>query len=65
MDSEHVLLGRISDAHGLKGEVKIATFTAHPEDIAAYGSLLDAEGKRQFEIVGMKPLKGRDDYRAA
>ncbi len=57
MDSERVLMGRISDAHGLKGEVKIATFTARAEDIAAYGSLLDVEGKRQFEILGMKPLK--------
>ena len=30
MTEERVLLGRITGVHGLKGEVKIATFTARP-----------------------------------
>jgi 16S rRNA processing protein RimM len=55
--SELVLLGRISDAHGLKGEVKIATFTAAPEDIAAYGPLSSADGSQHFEIAYLRPLK--------
>jgi 16S rRNA processing protein RimM len=58
MDAERVLMGRISGAHGLKGEVKIATFTARPEDIAAYGSLYNSDGTRRFEIAAVKPLKG-------
>ena len=39
-----VLLGRITGAHGLKGEVKIAAFTAQPGDIASYGALTNADG---------------------
>ncbi|MBI4723902.1 MAG: ribosome maturation factor RimM, partial [Rhodomicrobium sp.] len=42
--SERVLLGRISGAHGLKGEVKITAFTAEPEDLAAYGPLTSPDG---------------------
>jgi 16S rRNA processing protein RimM len=52
--SELVLLGRISGAHGLKGEVKIATFTAQPEDIAAYGPLVSADGARTFKIASLR-----------
>ncbi len=45
-NEDRVLLGRITGAHGLKGEVKIAAFTAAPEDIAAYGALTGADGAR-------------------
>jgi 16S rRNA processing protein RimM len=41
---ERILVGRIASAHGLKGEVKIATFTAAPEGIAAYGPLETSTG---------------------
>jgi 16S rRNA processing protein RimM len=51
---ELVLLGRISGAHGLKGEVKIAAFTAEPEDIAAYGPLTSADGARIFKIASLR-----------
>jgi 16S rRNA processing protein RimM len=56
--SELVLLGRISGAHGLKGEVKIAAFTAEPEDIAAYGPLTSADGARIFEIASLRGAGG-------
>jgi 16S rRNA processing protein RimM len=52
--SERVLLGRITGAHGLKGEVKIAAFTAQPEDIASYGPLSDGAGERRFEILSLR-----------
>lgn len=45
-----ILIGRITAAHGIKGEVVIASRTARPEDVAAYGPVSDAEGKRQFTI---------------
>ena len=45
-----VLLGRIVAAHGIRGEVVIETFTAVPEDIAAYGPLQSADGARSFEL---------------
>jgi 16S rRNA processing protein RimM len=56
--SELVLLGRISGAHGLKGEVKIAAFTAEPEDIAAYGPLKSADGAQIFEIASLRSAGG-------
>lgn len=50
---QHVLLGRIVAAHGLKGDVVVHSFTAVPEDIAAYGPLLvHRDGKRlELEVV--------------
>ena len=45
-----VLLGRIADAHGIRGEVLIHAYTEPPENIAAYGPLTDASGTRAFAI---------------
>jgi 16S rRNA processing protein RimM len=58
MTEERVLLGRVTGVHGLKGEVKIATFTAAPEDIASYGALTDATGAREFQIAAVRIVKG-------
>ena len=57
MTAEKVLLGRITGAHGLKGEVKISAFTGDPEDIAVYGALTDANG-RAFHIHAVRSMKG-------
>jgi 16S rRNA processing protein RimM len=46
-----VLLGQVTGAHGIRGEVLIRTYTAAPEGIAAYGPLSDAAGARQFRIA--------------
>jgi 16S rRNA processing protein RimM len=40
-----VCLGVIVGVKGLKGEVKIKTFTEAPEDVAAYGPLRTARGQ--------------------
>ena len=45
-----VLLGHIADAHGIRGEVKIRSYTSNPADIAAYGPLSDDDGRRSFVI---------------
>lgn len=47
---KRVLLGRISGPHALKGEVMVHSFTEVPEDIAIYGPLEDASGRRTFEL---------------
>ena len=41
-----VLLATIGGAHGIKGEVRVKSFTADPEDVGAYGPLFDAKGGR-------------------
>lgn len=49
-----ILIGRITAAHGIKGEVVIASRTARPEDVAAYGPVSDAEGRRTLKIVSAR-----------
>lgn len=44
------MLGIITGAHGIKGAVRIKSFAAVPEDIAAYGPLEDETGQRRFEL---------------
>lgn len=55
--SNMVLLGRIAGAHGVRGEVKINSFTAAPEDIAVYGTLTD-DAHRSFNIERLRLIKG-------
>jgi 16S rRNA processing protein RimM len=55
--SRLVLLGRITGAQGIRGEVKITSFTAQPEDIASYNPLSDGKG-RSLTILSLRPLKG-------
>ncbi|MZR29463.1 ribosome maturation factor RimM [Sneathiella sp. DP05] len=53
-----LLLGVIVGAKGIKGEVKIKSFTGIPEDIAAYGPLQDASGKTTFNLKVVSLSKG-------
>ncbi|MFN8949240.1 MAG: ribosome maturation factor RimM [Alphaproteobacteria bacterium] len=46
MTGKQILLGKIIAAHGLKGEVKIRSFTADPLDIASYGMVTVPDGRR-------------------
>ena len=57
-DTKLVVMGVITNAHGIRGEVKIKSFTEVPEDIAAYGPLLLDDGPRTVEIVRVRPAKG-------
>lgn len=47
---ERVCLGVIVGAHGVKGAVRIKSFTAEPRDVARYGALEDEAGERQFRL---------------
>jgi len=55
--SERVRIGRIAAAHGLRGEVKIRSFTENPEDVGAYGPVSDAQG-RALSLSDIRPAKG-------
>ena len=44
-----ILMGAIAGVHGVRGEVKVKSFTADPLAIAAYGPLFDEQG-RQFDL---------------
>lgn len=45
-----VCVGVISAAHGIKGEVKVKSFTENAADFASYGPLWDETGARRFEM---------------
>ena len=47
-------VGQILGAHGVRGLVKLASYTEDPEAIARYGALTDEAGTRTFpvELVG-------------
>lgn len=51
-----IILGRITGPQGIKGEVKLQSFTANPLDIASYGPL-DASNGLRLTIKSVKPYK--------
>ena len=59
---DFVLVGVIVGAHGIKGEVKLKSFTSDPLSIGRYGPLQSSSGK-QFEISKLKAAK--DDFIAS
>jgi 16S rRNA processing protein RimM len=52
------MLGVITGAHGVRGEVKVKTFTADPRAIARYGTLSDAAGTRSFALKPRGSARG-------
>lgn len=55
IDDTFILLGVIYAAHGVRGCVKIKTFTHDPSDIAAYGPLTD--GSESLKVSVMSVIK--------
>ena len=51
-----ICLGQIGAAHGIRGEVRLRSFTADPEAIGNYGPL-ETEDGRVLEIEAMRPAK--------
>jgi|DEB0MinimDraft_10_1074344.scaffolds.fasta_scaffold97117_2 16S rRNA processing protein RimM len=48
-----VCLGVVVGARGLKGDVRIKSFTADPQDVAAYGPVATDDGQRlELKITG-------------
>jgi 16S rRNA processing protein RimM len=54
-----VLLGRFGAPHGVRGEIRLQSFTADPRSIAGYGPLTDKSGARKFALVSIRP-QGKD-----
>ena len=52
-----VCVARIGAAHGVRGAVKLWTFTEDPLAVRRYGPLLSKDGKRQFEIAQVREAK--------
>ncbi len=56
--SARVCVGEIVAAHGVRGAVKVRSFTADPKDVTAYGPLTDEQGRQRFELVVAGTTKG-------
>ena len=70
---KRVCVAQIGAAHGLKGEVRVFSFTEDPVAFAHYGALESEDGKKRFEIETLRQakdhfvvrLRGIDDRDAA
>ena len=52
-----VCVARIGAAHGVRGAVKLWTFTEDPLAVQSYGPLMTKGGARQFEIAQLRAAK--------
>ena len=53
-----ICVARIGAAHGVRGAVKLWTFTEDPLAVKRYGPLLTKDGARQFEVTHAREAKG-------
>jgi 16S rRNA processing protein RimM len=53
-----ICVARIGAAHGVRGAVKLWTFTEDPLAVKAYGPLATKDGARQFEVTSAREAKG-------
>jgi len=52
-----ICVARIGAAHGVRGAVKLWTFTQDPLAVKAYGPLRTKDGARQFEVMHAREAK--------
>ena len=53
-----ICVARIGAAHGVRGQVKLWTFTEDPLAVKRYGPLASKDGARQFEVTHAREAKG-------
>jgi 16S rRNA processing protein RimM len=53
-----ICIARIGAAHGVRGAVKLWTFTEDPLAVRTYGPLLTKDGARSFEVATAREAKG-------
>ena len=54
-----VLVGVITAPHGVRGLVKVKSFTETPSDLVAYGVLSDQAGRKTFQLDIVGEAKGQ------
>jgi 16S rRNA processing protein RimM len=53
-----ILVGRVAGAFGVRGEVRITSYTAEPLALAGYGTLLREDGQAALTLAGARAAKG-------
>ncbi len=55
---DHICIARIGAPHGVRGAVRLWTFTEDPFAVQAYGPLVTKDGARSFEVATAREAKG-------
>jgi 16S rRNA processing protein RimM len=55
--ADRICVAQIGAAHGVRGEVRLRSFTQDPMAVAAYGPLESEDGAWRFEIEDLRPAK--------
>lgn len=58
MAKDRILLGVVAAPHGVRGLVRIRSFTDDPMAIGSYGPLSDETGSRSWRIEALSAVKG-------
>ena len=58
MSKGRVLLGVVAAPHGVRGLVRIRSFTEDPMAIASYGPLSDESGKKEYRVEALSAARG-------
>jgi 16S rRNA processing protein RimM len=58
MSAAQICVARIGAAHGVRGAVKLWTFTEDALAVQRYGPLLTKDGTRQFEVTHAREANG-------
>jgi 16S rRNA processing protein RimM len=53
-----ILVGRVAGAFGVKGEIRITSYTDDPASLIRYGTLTRADGSPALTLTGGRPHKG-------
>lgn len=55
---KRVCVAQFGAPHGVRGEVRLHTFTADPLSIKDYGTLESEDGAARFELKSVRPARG-------
>src|SRR2546426_995694 len=58
LQDKRICVGVITGAHGVRGAVRVKSFTAEPADVARYTPLEDESGDRKFALRVVGSAKG-------
>ena len=58
MPQDRVLLGVVAAPHGVRGLVRIKSFTEDPMAVGTYGPLSDESGKKEYRVEALSAARG-------
>jgi 16S rRNA processing protein RimM len=59
--TKNILIGHVTAPHGIKGQIKVASFTEDPEDFFAYADKVHDEQGNAYEIRRKGKSPGKND----